>query len=382
MTLVFPLQVMLSSHNQNFKIMRKTLSFLLPLVLCGSCNLLDDGLNGPGETIYDENALISLKFSDVSVSEVKGNLYSSIDTNSFILTVTDAAGSILYDGVYSKSPESLIVSPGTYNIKVVSEKISQPAFDKPQWGDEQTVVVSSGQRALVELLCRQVNCGVKLHISSDFLTEYPSSALLLKGTEGKLMYSYSEKRTAYFCPGVISLVMSTGAVDETLLSRSLGKGEMLMLNINVPSSRQDVGGITMSVDITRVFYEETFTIGGRDSKGDAPDNAFTISQAQSNIGAKGVWVAGFVVGGDLTKSNINFDGPFKSASNLAIGPRASTITRTSCMSVELKDGFVRDGLNLVSHPDMQGRYIALKGDIDPSYFGLIGLKNVTDYEIL
>lgn len=362
--------------------MRKTSTILLPLALCCACNLLDDGTNGSGETIYDENALISLKFSDASVSEVKGNLYSSIDTNSFILTVTDASGSILYDGEYSRSPESLIVSPGTYNIKAVSENFSKPSFDRPQWGDEQTVVVSSGQRVLVELLCRQVNCGVKLHISSDFLTEYPSSALLLKGTEGSLMYSYSEKRTAYFCPGVISLVMSTGAKDETLLSRSLGKGEILMLNINVPSSRQEKNGITIAVDTARVFYSETYTIGEQNSKGDRPDNAYTISQAQALAGTRSVWVAGFIVGGDLTKSNINFDGPFKSASNLAIGPRANTITRISCMSVELKDGFVRDDLNLVAHPDMLGKYVAIKGDIDPSYFGLVGLKNVTDYELL
>lgn len=381
MTLVFLLQLVLSSHNQNFLIMRKTLFLFLPLALCGACNLLDNGLNGSDESIYDQNALISLKFCPLSVEEVKGNLYSSIDTNSFILTVTDASGAVLYDGEYSKSPESLIVSPGTYNIKVVSENFSQPAFDRPQWGDEQTVVVKSGQRVLVELLCRQINCGVKLRISSDFLTEYPSSALLLKGTEGKLMYSYSERRTAYFRPGVISLVMSTGAKDETLLSRSLGQGEMLMLNINVPSSKQEANGITIAVDTARVFYSETFTIGEQNSKGDAPDNAYTISQAQALAGTRSVWVAGFIVGGDLTKSNINFDGPFKSASNLAIGPRASTVTRTSCMSVELKDGLVRDDLNLVSHPDMLGKYVALKGDIDPSYFGLVGLKNVTDYEL-
>lgn len=362
--------------------MRKTSFVLLPLALCCACNLLDGGTSAPGASIYDENALISLKFSDLSLVQVKGSTYPPIDTNSFILTVADASGSVLYNGEYSKSPESLIVSPGTYNIKAVSEDFSQPSFDRPQWGDEQTVVVRGGERVLVELLCRQINCGVKLHISSDFLTEYPSSALLLKGAEGKLMYSYSERRTAYFCPGVISLVMSTGAKDETLLSRSLGKGEMLMLNINVPSSRRDATGIAISVDTARVFYNETFVIGEQDSKGDTPDNAYTISQAQALAGTRGVWVAGFIVGGDLTKSNINFDGPFKSASNLAIGPRASTITRTSCMSVELKDGFVRDDLNLVSHPDMLGRYVALKGDIDPSYFGLVGLKNVTDYEIL
>lgn len=362
--------------------MRKILFFFLPLFLCGACNLLNEGMNNSIESIYDENALISLKFSGRSIFEAKSSLYPSIDTNSFILTVTDASGSILYNGEYSKSPESLIVSPGTYNIKVVSEDFLKPEFDKPQWGDEQTVMVRSGERVLVELLCRQINCGVKLHISPNFLTEYPSSSLLLKSIEGKLLYSYSEKRTAYFCPGVVSLIMSTGAKDETLLSRSLGQGEMLMLNINVPSSKQESGGMTIAVDTSRVFYNETFTLGQQNTKGDSPDNAYTISQAQLLAGTKGVWVAGFIVGGDLTKANINFDGPFKSASNLAIGPRSNTSTRTSCMSVELKEGGVRDALNLVSNPSMLGVYVALKGDIDPSYFALVGLKNVTDYKIL
>lgn len=362
--------------------MRKTSIQIFLLCLCCGCNLIDDGRSDgacPGPQSF-----LSLKFSDTAASAAKsGNLYSSIDTNSFILTIKDVAGNILYDGEYSKSPESLAVSPGSYNIKVVSENFSKPAFDKPQWGDEQTVLVSSGKNALVELLCHQMNCGVKMHVAPDFLTEYPASSLFLSSTEGKVMYGYSERRTAYFCPGQISLVMSTGGQDETVLTRSLESGQMLMLNISVPPSSDSGRFLSVQVDTTRTFLYEDFNLAdGNDSeKGTSPESAYTILQARDNVGREDVWVSGYIVGGDLTKSSINFTGPFKSSSNMAIGPRSTTSSRESCMSVELKEGVVRDALNLVSNPSAKGRFVTLKGDIVSAYFGLVGLKNVTEYKL-
>ena len=40
---------------------------------------------------------------------------------------------------------------------------------------------------------------------------------------------------------------------------------------------------------------------------------------------------------------------------------------------------VRSELNLVENPDMFGKYVVLQGDIVSSYFGIVGLKNVTSY---
>ncbi len=350
---------------------------MLSCALC-ACELLDGAKN---DTVQTPDSAICLKFSEASFETTKASTSSPIDTNSFILTVVRSNGDVLYSGLYSESPESLIAEPDTYNIKVVSDDSFSPAFDAPVWGDEQLVVVGKGERVLVALMCRQTNSGVRLHISPEFLTAYPSSSLLLKSDAGKLLYSYKEKRTAYFPAGKVSLLMSTGSKDETLLTRNIAGGEIFCLNINVPSDAASGGGIRIQVDTSRTYVSETFVIGGEGGgKGDSPENAYTISQARDAVGQKGVWVAGYIVGGDLSKSNVSFQGPFKSATNLAIGPRATTTTRESCLSVELKSGAVRDALNLVSHPDHLGRFVYLKGDIDPSYFGLTGIKNVTEYQ--
>ena len=54
--------------------------------------------------------------------------------------------------------------------------------------------------------------------------------------------------------------------------------------------------------------------------------------------------------------------------------------RESGMSVSLPASSIRDDLNLVDHPDLLGRKIMLKGDIVEAYFGLPGIKNITEYK--
>ena len=81
----------------------------------------------------------------------------------------------------------------------------------------------------------------------------------------------------------------------------------------------------------------------------------------------------------LTSANASFSPPFKSASNLLLGPRSSVSSRDNCIAVQLPSGDVRDALNLSSNPEMLGRLVCLKGDIESSYYGLVGLKNVSDF---
>ncbi len=363
----------------------------LLLAVAASCNLLDGDLSGKrGQDISNpDEGVLSIRFLDQQTM-TKSDAVSIPDTNSFILTVTSSDGSVLYDGKYSEAPVNLIVNPGTYDVTAVSSEFRKPSFDNVQWGDQQCVTVSAGTTTRVELICRQMNSGVRLSISPDFLTVYPSSSLLLKSREGNLIYSYSEKRTAFFLPGTVNLVMSTGSKDDTLLSRNLCSGEILSLKINVaatsvgdtPSTK---GGISIQIDTARTYLEETYVIGagsdGQPQKGEDWSNAFTISQARSNIGKKGVWIGGYVVGGDLTSKGISFEGPFKASSNLAIGPRSNTSSRNDCLSVQLSAGSVRDEINLFDNPDMLHKYVYLKGDIVDAYYGLVGIKNVWQYRM-
>ena len=107
--------------------------------------------------------------------------------------------------------------------------------------------------------------------------------------------------------------------------------------------------------------------------------AYTVEQARSHVGEKKVAVKGYVVGGNLSSSatGISFEGPFTAATNLAIADTLTVASKASCLSVQLPAGAVRDSVNLVDHPDMLGRRVYFLSDIVPAYYGITGLKNVT-----
>jgi hypothetical protein len=305
------------------------------------------------------------------------------DTSDFILSVKDSKGNIVYDGPYGASPEALKLKSGSYTVRVISEEFPKPAFSLPQFGDEQCVVVSAGDVVNLKLVCRQVNAGIRLKIDSGFLTKYPDGSLILKSSFGRLLYGYAEKRIAYFQPGSISLVLANGGTDEVLLTKTLLAQEILELKVKVSSagspstesSRTD--GISVSVDTSRVWLSDEYIIGGGLSSG----GVLSVAEAVDRAGEEDVWVCGYIVGGDLTSSSASFSKPFTSRTNIVLGPRSSTNEKSSCLSVQLPSGELREALNLVDNPEILGRKVCLRGDIVEAYYGIPGIKNISDYEL-
>jgi hypothetical protein len=345
------------------------------LQLClffAACDLSENDSVGTGQ--------LRVAFND-SGSVLTRSAESMPDTSDFLLTITDASGKIIYNGTFGACPECLEVKAGSYVVKALSSEFTKPAFSSPQYGDEVCVVVPSGGVADVKLLCSQMNSGIKLDIDDSFLSGCPDGVLFLKSSEGKLMYSYKEKRIAYFLPGLVSLVLSRGGKDEVLLMRNLQARQVLALGVSVASdssepSFQGLGDLTVSVDTSKVWLEDSYVIGGGADKGSSVEDAMTVSSAISNAPKDDVWVSGYIVGGDLTSTSASFDDPFKSRTNILLGPKSSTVDRDACLAVQLPSGSVRDALNLVDNPDMLGRKVCLKGDLVESYFGLVGLKSV------
>ena len=137
----------------------------------------------------------------------------------------------------------------------------------------------------------------------------------------------------------------------------------------------------MAVDTARNWTNDSYVIGGSSGKGNGSSDALTVSQALASVGEEDVWVCGYVVGGDLSSSSASFTAPFTSRTNIVLGPRSSTTSRTSCLSVQLPSGEIRDELNLVDNPSLLGRKISLRGDIVEAYYGMPGIKNITEYEL-
>lgn len=330
-----------------------------------------------------EDGEIRMAFQQNAITQTRAGVSPS-DTNSFILRVTDSKGKTIYDGAYGAAPESISASPGSYTIKVMSAEFKAPAFSSPQYGDTQTVTVKSGEATGVTLVCRQINAGIRLNIDSKFLTAFPAGSLHLKSDDGKLLYSYSEKRIAYFNPGNVSLILSNGGTDETLLSRSLSSQEVYTINVSVaeppsgsPASTRN--RISVQLDTSRNWISENYAIGGSANKGSSRDNPFSVSEARNLAGTEDVWVYGYIVGGDLSSSKASFKGPFTSRTNIVISSKSSATDRSTCMSVQLSTGDIRNALNLVDNPGNLGRTVFLRGDISSSYYGIPGVQALTEY---
>lgn len=340
-----------------------------------SCNLL---FNSP----EDRKGGIRIVFAQTDYPATKASSSMSMpDTNSFILSVTDAEGNSVYHGTYGNAPETILTDEGSYTIMAESCEFTEPLFDKPQYGDTQIVSVKAGETTTVTLNCVQLNCGIKLNINPNFLTRFPDGVLFVKSATGKLMYSYSEKRIAYFQPGNISVVLSDSGNETTLFSRVLNSQQVLAVNISAGNgSLAAGGGINVQVDTSRTWLTEYYTIGGSPGGGSSVRNALSVAEAKKNAGKTEVWVYGYIVGGDLSSSKCSFKGPFSSKTNLAIATKSSCTDKAACLSVQLAKGSIRDEINLVDHPDGLGKQIFLKGDIVSSYYGIPGLQSLTEYE--
>jgi len=349
---------------------------LLPFLLAGAAACDDFGLatdpnkeQGELRWVLDRGALT--KAGDPEIP----------DTNDFLLTIADAQGNFLYDGTYGDSPEYLRVDPGSYTVSVKSIAFTTPAFDRPQYGDEQVVVIPSGQQVSVTLRCILMNAGIRLHISPNFLSAYPDGVLFLKQDDTRLKYLYKEKRIAYFKADNASLILYNEGKDQTLLTRRLEPREILSLGINVANT-EGQGKLQVMMDTSKVWTNDNYNIGEEDSSGGdgrEPD-AIAVGEAPQHIDQKGVWVYGYIVGGDLTSNGkeIKTSGITK-ATHLALADRSSITAKASCLAVELPKGKVRDALNLVDHPELIGTRVYVKGDIVAGYFSTRGLKNTSDY---
>lgn len=324
---------------------------------------------------------LRISFNDGQITRITETVP---DTSDFLITVSDSDGEIIYDGSYGASPESIMVDAGSYDIYVRSCDFSKPAFSTPQFGERQCVVVPSGGVCDVKLTCVQMNAGIRLRIDDSFLKCCPDAVLFLKSSSGKLMYSFTETRVAYFLPGNVSLMMSENSVDRILFTRELQPRSVLDIAVSAASDPDSPSkeSISVAVDTTRNWTSESYVIGeDENDEGEDMSRALTVSQALSSIGAEEVWVSGYIVGGDLTSSSASFDPPFTSRTNIVLGPRSSTDDRDVCLSVNLPSGSVRDGLNLVDNPSLLGRKVYIKGDIVEAYYGIPGLKNVVGFEL-
>lgn len=365
----------------------KFLLLLLPF-MAGAC----DG------TFTDEQTArgsIVILFSSWSYRQTKAAAEFVPDTADFLLCVTSEKGDTAYSGSYGDSPSSIEVRPGTWTVSVRSSDFSSPKFSSPQYGDDQTIPVSSGETAKVKLICRQVNSGIRLHIKPDFLGSFPDGAIFVSSKEGRLLYSYNERRIAYFKPGPVSVTLDENLDDEkgakTLFTRTLSPCEILNVSISAPegSGKTSIDDIRVDIDTTRNWSDYDFSIGNDEGRGgggagngsgSSIENAMDVAGAMAAGEVEDVWVYGYIVGCfRSSRSDLSNEAPFSISTNLAIASRKSVTDKEACIAVQLPVGDVREALNLVDNESNLGKKVFLKGDLVSRYLGTVGLQRVSDF---
>lgn len=302
------------------------------------------------------------------------------DTNDFYLKVSSAKGTLLYSGPYGAAPQPLLAAPGAYEVEVRSSESTAPAFSSPVYGDRRSVEVLASQSVCAEMLCSQVNAGIRLVYSSSLTHRYPGASLILSSEDGSLSYPQGETRIAYFNPGTVNLLLDDGQQLRELASRVLKEREILTLEVDAAEPAQ--GGISVVVDTSRSWLSDRLLVDGPVSgRGTDISDALSVSEARNMAGASDVWVYGYVVGGDLSSSKASFAPPFSSKTNIVLAGKSSCSSRDMCLAVQLRQGDIRDALNLVDNPGMLGRQVFLKGNLVASYYGMPGIQALTDCEL-
>lgn len=335
---------------------------LFAFLLCPSCK---QWFGEPGTIVINFNSTLTRSL-DVDVSD-------------YLLKVSDAKGKTYYEGTYGASPEALSVPAGSYTVSAVSREFQEPAYDLPQLGDTQLVVVGEGETVGVLLTCAQLNSGLQLTVDESFAATFPQGELYLKSADGELLHSYEESRTAFFNPGNVSVVLDDGGVTQTLFARNLRARQMLQMELSAVCSETS-GSIDIEVDTTRQWLSDSYVYGGEDDASYI-ENALDVTSARARGEADDVWVKGYIVGEASSSGKFVFEPPFGKGTNLVLGLRQGTTDPDYCLSVELKSGAVRDELNLVDNPALHKRFIYIKGDLVSSYYGIPGLKSITEYQL-
>ena len=310
---------------------------------------------------------------------IPGTRSSIPDVDDFTLTISDEDGADIYKGRFGDSPESILVDAGTYTVNIVSGDVRKPGFDNPVYGDTQIVVVPSGGKTSVNLCCYQINGGIRLDVRDSFEETFPTSILMLKSVEGRLEYGYDETRTAFFPPGTVSLGLEGPDGSETLFTRTLEARQMLTVELSADTGAS-TAGISVQLDTARNWTEESFCYGERGSGDNGIGSAYSVEEAKGHIGQKDVWVCGYIVGSFNSSSGPSFTGPFTKTTNIVIAGRSGTTDKAYCISVELKSGPIRDALNLCNNPSNLGKQVYLRGDLVEAYYGMDGIKQLTEYQ--
>lgn len=298
------------------------------------------------------------------------------DTNNYILSIYSTEGDKVYEGKYGTRPEEITVTAGSYDVGIYSMRFNPPMFDAPQFGDRQTIVVAEGEQAKVSFMCRQLNAGLRLKFSNDFIAKFPGNGVYVLQGENRAAYDYSQTKYIFVDPSNFNIAYNRNNKDTVLLSKIFQSGQMVTMTLSYDESHTSASFFSVQVDTTRDWVNFRYNVGLK-----IPVGTLTIAEAKEMVGEK-VKVFGYILGGDPTTNSVRVGPPFESKSSIVIAVSMEERNRDNMMVVELPSGAVRDGINLVNNPHLLGSPVVVTGTVAQAYYGYPGIKNTKSYVLL
>lgn len=129
---------------------------------------------------------------------------------------------------------------------------------------------------------------------------------------------------------------------------------------------------------------------GQTGKG-TKENPLTIDEIRAiptpdkNAGTPGWWLKGYIIGyysgQNASSATLGaITNPDTQRTNLMLATSASETNVSNGFPVQLPTGAIREALNLYDNPDLIGKEVILCGTYE-KYFGIAGLKSLTEYSI-
>ncbi|MCL2728022.1 MAG: DUF4493 domain-containing protein [Bacteroidales bacterium] len=304
---------------------------------------------------------------------------SGVPFGDYLIGITNQVGTTIISGMYSALPDPITLDPGAYTVKALSEQMGAPAFEKPVYGSTVDVGVTAGVKNTLQMICTQINAGLRIVYDTDFKSQYETYHVKITGEDGFLTYQEDELRTGYFAPGALQIVLSIEGQEPVQVSKNVIARDMLVLTVvggETGSPTTGSIGLNFSVDTTLVWRREEWKLGTPSNDGQTPETAYTVAEAQLLGTANNVWICGYIVGGDTSNNAFKTEPPFTANSNLVIADSPLETVRANSMAVELptSPAILRTTFGMPANgPQLLGRRSWFRGNVE-TYFGHPGLR--------
>lgn len=301
----------------------------------------------------------------------------------YLIEIKDGKGSSVVSDAYNAIPDPVVLEPGTYTVSALSEQMGVPAFEKPVYGSTVDVNVVAAVKNTVQMVCTQMNAGLRIVYKPEFKEQYDSYSVEVTGYDGALTYQKEEERTGYFAPGTLQIVLSAEGEEPVQISKSVVARDMLVLTVLPGATAPGATGaieLQLAVDTARVWRREEWKPGSPANDGLTPETAYTVAEAMALESGTNVWVVGYIVGGDASTSSFKTAPPFSANTNLVVADSPVEAARANCMAIELPPsppilrttfGMVENGATLL------GRRSWFRGNLE-TYFGHPGVRSTKE----